>query len=319
MQPSELSVLVPTRNIEKEIPRILAFAAEQTEKLDTEFIIVDMGSEDKTVLEAVLQIKRLGLRGFVIQNGASNVPTALNTALQKAGGKYLTFLFARRLYGGFLPPYLEAAERFGADVVFGCFTKEELRTSERRAISTAIRRPDGARYAKDFLGRKKKADLAAVLIRREFLMSKQISFDEDCAFGYAEEFFLGCVMRAGTVVQAPVMLRREEAQELKRGKSGPVGFRVFSRVEAAMRVLESAQFSCSGDGELLRLLQKDAVPRAVMNCTDVVLREGANYRSVRMFLNTSGYDKLLVTDRKSDPELKRRILLWKAVPWLYRA
>ena len=318
MQPSELSILIPTRNIEKEIPRILAFTAGQAEKLDAEFIIVDMGSTDKTVLEAVLQIKKLGLRGFVIQNGASNVPAALNTALQKAGGKYLTFLFARRLYREVLPPYLDAAERFGADFVFGCFTKEEFRTAERRAISTAIRRPDGVRYTKDFLRRRKKADLAAVLVRREFLMAKQLAFDEKCAFGYAEEFLLNCMMCAGTVVQAPVMLQREEASELKRGKPGPVGLRVFSRVEAALRVLETAQAVCGSEGELLRLLEKDVIPLIIMNCVDIVLREGAGYHAVRVFLGTSGYDKLLVTDRKSDPALRRRVFLWKTVPWLYR-
>lgn len=317
MQPSGISVLIPTQNIEKEIARIIAFAAKQTEKLDAEFVIVDMGSTDKTVLEAVLQIKKLGLRGFVIQNGTSNVPTALNTAVQKAGGKYLTFLFARRLYRGFLAPFLEAAERFDADLVFGCSTKEELRTAERRAISTAIRRPDGIKYVKDFLQFRKKADLGAALVRREFLISKQIAFDENCAFGYAEEFLYKSMLYAGAIVQAPVMLQREEAIELKRGKSGTIGLSVFSRVEAALHVLETAQLS-SSDGELLRLLQKEAIPRTVMSCTDVVLREGASYRTVRLFQNTSGYDKLLVTDRKSDPGLKRRIFLWKTVPWLYR-
>ncbi len=212
----------------------------------------------------------------------------------------------------------KSADRFDADIVLGCLTKEELRTAERRAISTAIHRPDGTKYVKDFLHHGKKADLAAVLIRREFLMAKQIAFDENCAFGYAEEFLFGCMLYAGAIVQAPVMLQREETIELKRGKSGTVGLRVFSRVEAALRLLETAQSVSSSDGELLRLLQKEAIPRAIMNCTDVVLREGVNYRAIRLFQNTSGYDKLLVTDRKSDRELKRRVLFWKTVPWLYR-
>lgn len=319
MQSSELSVLIPTRNVEKEIPRILEFAAGQTQELDAEFVIVDMGSTDKTVLEAVLQIKKLGLRGFVIQNGVSNVPTALNTALQKAGGRYLTFLFARRLYGGVFPGYLDSANRFGADLVFGCATKEERRTAERRSISTAIRRPDGTQYMKDCLRRRKKADLAAVLVRREFLMAKQISFDENCAFGYAEEFLFRCMLCAGSVVQAPVLLQRVEETELKRGKAGAVGFRVFTRVEAALRVLEAARSVCANDAELLRLLEKDVLPFTVMGCVDVALREGVNYRAVKMFLATSGYDRFLSPDRKSDPELRRRVFFWKTAPWLYRA
>lgn len=318
MQSSELSILIPTRNVEKEIPRILEFAAGQTKDLDAEFIIVDMGSTDKTVLEAVLQIKKLGLRGFVIQNGVSNVPTALNTAVQKAGGKYLTFLFARRLYDDILQSYLDSANRFGADLVFGCFTKEERRMAERRVISTAIRMPDGIQYAKDCLRRRKKADLAAVLVRREFLMAKQISFDENCAFGYAEEFLLHCMLCGGAIIQTPVLLQRVESAELKRGKAGAVGFHVFTRVEALLRVLETARSVCADDAELLHLLEKNVIPLTVMNCINVVLREDVNYRAVKTFLMTSGYEKFLAVDRNSDPGLGHRIFLWKTAPWLYR-
>ena len=319
MQPSELSVLIPTWNIEKEIPRILEFAARQTRELDAEFVIVDMGSTDKTVLEAVLQIKTLGLRGFVIQNGVSNVPAALNTALQKAGGNYLAFLFARRLYGNIFPAYLDAANRFGADLVFGCATKDEQRAAERRAISTAIRRPDGVYWLKDSFRRRKRADLAAVLVRREFLMANQLAFDENCTFGYAEEFLFRCLLRAGSVVQAPVLLERARAEELRRGKTGTVGFRVFTRVAALLQVLEAARSVCAGDAELLRLLEKDVLPFAVMNCVDIALREGTGYRDVKLFLSTSGYEKFLTVDRKSDPGLRQRVFLWKTVPWLYRA
>ena len=135
----------------------------------------------------------------------------------------------------------------------------------------------------------------------------------------ARSVLINCTLRAGTVVQAPVLLQREEESELKRGKVGHVGLRVFSRVEAALRALETAQATCEKDGELLRLLERDVIPRTVMDCADIVLHEGTSSHTVRTFFNTSGYDKLLTTDRKSDPELKRRIFFWKAVPWLYRA
>lgn len=318
MQELNLSVLVPVKNVENNIARILSFAAKQTEGIGAEFIIVDMGSEDQTVLQAVTLVKDLNLHGFVIQNGDSSVPAALNTAIQKAGGKYLTFLFARRLYAGFLKPYLECAERFDADAVIGCVTQEEERAAERRSISHAIRQPDGAHIAKDIFRRKTKADLAAFLVRREFLLSRQIDVDEECAFGYAGEFLLRCILGSEKVTQAPVLLQRDEANELKRGKSKAVGFAVFERVEAALRVLDAARLSYPNDDELRRLAEKDAVPRAVMDCVDVVLREGSGVRSVRQYLSTSGYDRLLSVDGRTDPVLRRRILLWKALPLLYR-
>lgn len=318
MQELELSVLAPVRNVENNITSVLSFAAGQAAALNTEFIIVDMGSEDKTVLQAVTLMKDLGLHGFVIQNGASSVPAALNTAIQKAGGKYLTFLFARRLYAGFLKPYLEAAAHFDADAVFGCMTKEEERAAERRSISYAIRQPDGARVAKDILRRKTKVDLAAFFARREFLLSRHIDFDEECVFGYAGEFLLRCVLGAERITQAPVLLQRDGASELKRGKSKAVGFAVFERAESALRVLDAARAAFPDDTELLRLAEKDAVPRAVMNAVDVVLREGSGVRAVRDYLRASGYDRLLSADARTDPALRQRILLWKTLPWLYR-
>lgn len=318
MQASELSILIPAKNIENEISHILSFAAKQTEGMNVEFIIVDMGSGDKTVLQAVMLMKELGLHGFVIQNGDSAVPAALNTAVQKAGSEYLSFLFARRLYCNFLQQYLDSAKRSNADIVFGCTSKDEVRAAERRTISSAVRQPDGARFAKEALRRKINADIAAIIVRRQFVISKQISFTDNCAFGYAEEFVLRCMLSANTVVQAPVLLQREKTGELKRGKQGPTGLRIFQRVEAALRILDAAISSYGNDGELLRLLEKDIIPLTIMNAIDIILREGSNYRAIKSFLSVSGYDRLLSADRRTDPALKRRILVWKTIPWMYR-
>lgn len=317
MQVSELSILIPAKNIENEIPQILSFAAKQTKGMNVEFVIVDMGSTDKTVLQAVMLMKELSLHGFVIQNGDSTVSTALNTAVQKAGSEYLSFLFARRLYNGFLQEYLDTAKHTKADIVFGCFSKDEMRAAERRTISSAIRQPDGGHFVKDILRRKIKADIAAVTIRREFLISKQINFVDNCAFGYAEEFILRCMLCASTVVQAPVLLQRDETYELKRGKLSPAGLRIFQRVEAALRILNTAKSSYGNDAELLRLLEKDIIPLTIMNAIDTMLHEGGSHRAIKSFLNVSGYDRLLTSDRKTEPALKRRILLWKTAFWLY--
>lgn len=320
MQSSELSILIPTRNVEKEIARIITFAAEQAKEIDAEFIVVDMGSTDKTVFEAVLQIKKLNLRGFVVQNGVSNVPIALNTALQKASGKYVTFFFARRLYRGLLSVCLEVAHRLNSDFVFGCSSKEELRAAERYVISSVIRRPDASHYIRELVLKEKKIDLAAVLLRRDFVLAKQLSFDESCSFGYAEEFLLQALLLSDSLAQAPVMLCREKDLELKRGKTGAVGLKIFSRTQAALRVLDTAKSVCEGvDSDLPTLLEKSWIPLVIMNCIDIALRDGINYRSIKDYLFTTGYEKLLTPDRKCDRNLKLRVFTWKVTPWLYRA
>ena len=318
MQAAELSLILPVKNIEKEIVNILSFLGDQIGALDSELIVVDMGSSDRTVLRAVRLMKDLKLRGFVIQNGESTVSAALNTGMQKAGGEYLTFVFARRLYENFISACLETAKRTKADFAFGCADREEARAAERRALSSAVRRRGGAQYLKDSILRGTFIDISAVLIRRGFLLERQIEFEEGCRYGYSEEFVSRCLLFADAVVQAPVVLRRNDTNELRRGKLSPAGTDIFQRVEAVLRIVDAAR-SSGGDAELLRLLERVRLPLAVMNAVDVLLREGSDYRFVRECLRTYGYDRMLAADRRMDPKMRRKILSWRFTPALYRA
>ena len=318
VQTAEISVILPVKDIEKEIVGILRFAMEQTEGIDSELIVVDMGSSDRTVLQAVRLIKDMGLHGFVIQNGDSSVPAALNTGLQKADGNYLTFVFARRLYESFLLPCLETAKRTKADFVFGCDDKDEIRAAERRTLSSAIQRRGGAQYLKDSFRRGAPIDISAVLIRRGFLLEKQIEFEESCRYGYSEEFVSRCLLCAEAVVQAPVLLRRNDTVELRRGKQSQAGTAIFQRVDAVLRVADLARTVCAGDAEMIRLLERIKLPLAVMDAVDILLREGNDSRTVRGCLQSLGYDRFLTVDRRMDPKLRRRILIWRFTPGLYR-
>lgn len=315
---TEISVIFPVKNLESEIAQILAFASKQAEGLNTEFIVVDMGSSDRTVFQAVRFIKENGLHGFVIQNGESAVPTALNTGIQKAGGLYVTFVFARRLYENFLATYLETAKRAKADFIFGCMSGDEARSAERRTVSSAIRQPGGNEYLKHVLHRSMEIDISAVLIRRDFLRSRELSFQEAISFGYSEEFVSCCLLSASVVAQAPALLKRCPEIELKRGKQRPAGTGIFQRVEATQHVLDAAKLSYGNDSELIRLLERNRLPLAVMSGIDVMLREGSRIQDVRTYLQATGYDRLLVTDHTMDSNLKRKILIWRTAPWLYK-
>ena len=141
MQAPELSLILPVRDIEIELPGILRSIKEQIGAAAAEWIIVDMGSDDQTVLRAVQYIKEERLQGFVIQNGKGSVSAALNTGMQKAAGEYLSFVFARRLYGGYLSSYLEAARAAQADLVFGGLdaNAEQPKVSPRGATASGTR------------------------------------------------------------------------------------------------------------------------------------------------------------------------------------
>ncbi len=85
-----------------------------------------------------------------------------------------------------------------------------------------------------------------------------------------------------------------------------------------LRVLDVAKAQYGGERELLRLLEKEKIPRTVMDSVDVLLREGSSSRAVRACLRISGYSRLLTVDRWTDPALRRRVLLWKTAPDFYR-
>lgn len=319
MQCTEISIIIPVRNIEQEISGILRSVAAQTAGREAEFIVVDMGSSDQTVLEAVQLIKELKLRGFVIQNGDGTVSAALNTGIQKAGGDYITFIFARRLYRDFIVGYLNTASRTGADFIFGSVGEDEARFAERRLISKAVKQEGGPAYVKNILLGNLHVDISSVLLRRRFIMEKQIRFFDSCSHGYAEEFVFHCLLSADCIAQSPTIMKRDTVYELKRGKQKPVGKNIFQHTDAMLRILDLIKTGHDDDSELIALFERERLPLTVMNGVDVMLKEGVGYNAVRGFLRVGGYDKLLLTGRQTDKALKQRVRVWRVIPWMYQA
>ena len=319
VQLTELSIIIPVRNIEREVSGILCSVAAQTAGHETEFIVVDMGSADHTVLEAVQTIKERKLRGFVIQNGDGTVSAALNTGIQKSGGEYITFIFARRLYHDFIQGYLDTAARTSADFIFGSVNAEDSGAAERRLLGNAVRPESGTEYMKKILRGALPIDISAILVRRNMIFEKRIHFFDQCGHGYAEEFVYRCVLASGIIAQSPTVIKRDMVYELKRGKQKPVGKNIFQHTDAMLRILDLVKNSVRDDPELIAILERNKVPLTVMDGVDVMLREGVKYNAVRAVLRAAGYDKLLITGSQTDKALKRRIRTWQMVPWMYKA
>ncbi len=84
------SVIIPTLNEERFLPKLLEDLEKQKDK-DFEVIIVDSDSEDKTK-EVALSFKKLPLRFFGTER--HNVSHQRNYGAKQANGKYLAFLDA---------------------------------------------------------------------------------------------------------------------------------------------------------------------------------------------------------------------------------
>lgn len=316
---AEVSIIIPVKNIEKEIPGILRSLIAQAEGIEAEFIVVDMGSEDETVLESVQMIKEYQLRGCVVQNGSGTVSSALNTGLQKAGGDCITFIFARRLYRDFIKGYHDTVTKTGADVVFGSVSELSAKQAERRVIhSSVVKKRTGADFIVEILKGNLYVDISALMVNRRFLLEKHIRFTDECANGYAEEFMYRCLLCSSNAVQSPTILKRDDVFELKRGKQANIGKAIFQHVDAMRRIEDVIRTDYRDNAELNQIFMGDKLPRTVLHCVDVMLREGSGSSSIQRYLKLRGYDKLLTNAKIMDPALKRRIFLWRHMPWLYK-
>ncbi|WP_283606577.1 glycosyltransferase family 2 protein [Faecalispora anaeroviscerum] len=311
MQTPEISLILPVRDIEIELPGILRSVKEQVGTA-AEWIIVDMGSEDQTVLRAVQYIKEEKLHGFVIQNGKGSVSAALNTGMQKAAGEYLSFVFARRLYGGYLSTYLEAARAAQADFVFGGLDANSEQPKGKTAGG------DGPWYVQQMVQGRLRVDIAALLLRKSFLQTQKLYFQEDCSHGYSEEFIYCCLLSGAKVARAPIVLERRRELELFRAKAAPAGREIFQAIEAMLRVQAVIENRCPDNQELCESFEERKLPETVMNCVDVLLRGGLGYNTVRGYLRVEGYDRLLTLGKRSGRALRSRIRLWQLIPWVYR-
>ena len=313
----EITLILPVRNIENDIVRVLDTARDQVDNFSAEFIVVDMASEDATLWRALHYIESHGLSGMVLQNGEGSVSEALNTGIQKAAGKYLSFVFARRLYRPFLRDYLTTVREENADFVFGATSEEEQKMVLQRKRNQLLRYRTGTELLRAIQAGETRLDIAAVMVRTAFLRGKAISFTRDCSFGYAEEFLIRCILQAERLQQAPVLLQRNTVNEWSQGKQEVIGARIFQKVDAVIRISELLA-RMNVDEDLRLYYREQRIPEAVMECVDILLREKIQSNAVRGLLRLSGYDKLLKSGGHTPKALRRRILRWNTAPWLYK-
>lgn len=306
---TEMSVIIPMCNMEKEIAALIRSAADQVEGLDAEFLVVDMGSQDSSIMCALTAIKDLKLRGCVVQNGSGTIGSAFNTGIYKAAGDYLTFLFPRRLYRDFIAEYYETAKANEADVVYGTPAGEKTRTGISTGADTVLRLIQG----------EESLDIGAILLRRAFLQEKQVFFTEECTFGYAEEFVLRALLNAEKVCQSPARMQRDTKLELPEDQTAPVGIRCFERVEAMKRIFDVVRAQHENNEKLKACFIQQKMPDTVLSCVDVLLHEKMGYNAVRGALHLKRYDVYLKPGKASGVSLRRKLIIWRLMPWMYRS
>ncbi len=310
----DVSVVIPVKNIDKHISAILKNIAEQANGINLELIVVDMRSSDKTMLSSLKTIKMNSLRGFVVENGDSGIACALNTGIYKSSGRYVTFLFPRRLYTGLLADYFQTASRSNADFVYGCApgSNEKLVAALK---SGAIK---GTELITGLVKNIINIDIGAVMLSRDFLSNNHLTFDEKCRYGYAEEFIYRLLLKTDRNFQSHAVMKRSRELEPLASAQEPVGIICFDRVEALLHIRDEAALAYPDNRKLNALFTYEVLPQAVFDCIDLLLREGLGYSAVRNTVKLKGFEDLLISGKGTSNKLRKNMLTWKLVPWMYR-
>lgn len=321
MEELEVSMIIPVKDEAGNIAKILGEAAAQTQGMTAEVIVVDMGAQGGLVQQGYRIYREKQLRGGVVRNGDADLSSAMNTGLQRAQGEFVTFLLPQEMYGDYLSGFLQTA-RQGADVVFGCADETAVRAAERRVNSSAVKSQRGADFACDMIRGNLSISPRAILLRRSFLEKERIHFREGAPYGVGEEFMFRCLLSADTVLQSPtVPVPGRLLPELAASPEPAVmvGKEIFASVDAMVRIYDWVRLQCRHE-ELIGLFRYQKLPETVMDCVEALLAEGMGHRFIRQCIREGGYQRLLEADhRLTSPELKRRIQLWKRLPWLYHA
>ena len=312
MAKADISVIIPTKNNKGKTAEIIDKLSSENENLNIEFIVIDMNSADGVILEVLNMIKKKSLLGYVIQSGGGTVSSALNTGIYKAGGKYITFVYPSRLYKNYISEYFSLAEEKCADFIFAAPETDE---GNRILISDGV---TGADLIVSLVHSSVTMDFTAVMYNREFLISNDIRFYDDCRLGYAEAFIYNALLHSPRVAFSKIKPERDYVNEVIGDTASNAGNNCFERLEAMERVFLLAREYHKDDRVLLEALEYQKLPTVIFSCIDKLLFEGFRASSITKLMKNKGYDKYLDFSRYTKPDLRNKILLWKTVPWFYK-
>lgn len=313
MSDVDLSIIIPARNNKVKNASIIEMIADETRSFNVEFIVIDLNSTDGGVLDALDMMKSSNLKGTVIQCGNDTISTALNTGINRSKGKYITFVYPTRLYKNYINDYMKGAEEKKAEFVFAVPSSND--TGHKDLIPDGIK---GTDIVVRLIRSSIYMDFTAVLFQREFLLKNNIRFYEECTLGYAEAFIYNSLLNNPVIACVDMEIERDYVNSLIKGSNSGASNNCFERLDAMIKVAENARLLYKDDTVLNEAFEYQKLPAVIVNCIDKLLDEGFNKTSIRKLLKNKGYEDYMKISGSTDDDLKKKVVEWKFMPWLYR-
>ena len=190
-----ISVIIPVYNVEQYICNTLASLIEQDEK-DFELLLVDDGSKDESVsaIRSYLEDKDLKWRLIEKENGGQS--SARNLGLKEATGDYIVFLDSDDVVSShFLSGLRRAIEENDVDFSFCDFqyVKKQCPPQTEKGETYIYDRDELLHH---FLLRTVSFVVPSMMVKRDFLIEKRISFCEAIRFSEDQLFIWDVFFRS---------------------------------------------------------------------------------------------------------------------------
>ncbi|MCR5636456.1 MAG: glycosyltransferase [Clostridiales bacterium] len=309
----DLSVIVPVKNVESCIDDIVSDIKCECAGLRFEIIITDLNSTDNSVGAAFDALENNSVSGTVIRCGSDVPGCALNSGIDRSRGKYITFVFPRKMYVNCISDYYKDIENKNAEFAFApapfdC--KKGIILTDKSSFYDIF---DGIMYGKA------SCDIASVMISSDFLKENGICFSETLTYGYSDDFITKMLIKCKNIAVSSAKPERKVYPGAPKSYYESITESMrLDRLEAAVDLIKSA----SGDDEkhirIKKMLCGQKIPSLIFNCIDGLLSDNYTVSAIKSVLKSRNYDIYLRPGKLTSPKLKQRILLWRLAPFLYK-
>lgn len=185
----KVSVIVPIYGVEKYIKESVQSICRQEYK-DIELILVNDGTLDHSMELALEIVKKHHITAVIVNKSNGGLPSARNAGIRVATGEMICFIDSDDIISpNHVSDLVEACEKYDTKVSYADFqlTYENCRKgveNERKSAGVLDRKT----LLHDFMIRKIRIHCCALLIDRQYLLEKNIFFNENLKYGEDIDF-----------------------------------------------------------------------------------------------------------------------------------
>lgn len=301
----DVSIILPLKNMSGYISSALKKLSEINKDISIEFIIVDIGSCDNTVLESLDAIKEYNLNGCVIQSGKSPLSAVLNAGIKRSTGDYITFEFL----GDFCIEYIEDFYNFAK--------KNEVQVLINNTSDKDFSLEDNYELFTKLFNDSSNGRLNNIFISNSFIEKNDILFNEACIKYYTYDFLSKLFMLGKKIYNCGKVYEKEDLQIENDALSKLPKTVFFEFVDTNIKLYEFAQRKCKNDKTHINDIKYNIIPAVILEAINKLLQEGYKPSSIKTSLKSRGYDIYLKTNKISSIKLKRDIILWNRASYIY--